>query len=371
MRRARVGRRRPRSRLSGLSRLVGMAGAVALVGCASGDLAGSAAAPAGAAAVATGAASPGPRSAPDDEDLLGVVPDGTETVIDVDVAQLRTSAWSQRLVAAPDDERAARTTAQGFDEITDVDRALFAVSEAAAAADTAAPGAAEAGAAEGGGAGGGPTTLTIARGRFDQGRIGRALGAGWAATSWRGSRVWQQGDRALALLTSRTLIRGEPASVRAAIDCAWGLAPDMRSSAVGELQRQLVARSERPAAVIAAATVTQAMRRRVENEFALPVGLQRAGARLDLGGALELELYGLLANPREAGEMAHNLDVTVRDLRARRALAAFGLSAFLRGVTVTPQGRAVSARLTLPEEQREDLAAKLAFVLEAIRARPR
>ena len=79
----------------------------------------------------------------------------------------------------------------------------------------------------------------------------------------------------------------------------------------------------------------------------------------------------MLATPREAADMAHDLEVTVRDLRARRALAAFGLSAFLRGVTIAPQGRACGARLTLPEEQRDDLAAKLAFVLDAIRARPR
>jgi hypothetical protein len=304
-----------------------------------------------------------PRSAPDDDDLLGVIPEGAETVIEVDVAQLRTSAWSQRLVAVRDDERVARTAAQGFDEIVDVDRAVFAVSEAAVSA----PGVV--GAPDREAAAASPTTLTVVRGRFDTAQLGRAHD-GWTATSWRGSRVWQQGDRALALLTARTLVLGEPPAVRAAIDCAWALAPDVRRGAIGELRRALGGESDRAPAVLAAALVTQAMRKRVEGQIDLPLGLQRAGARLDLGGALELELFGQLATPGEAADLAHNLEVTVRDLRARRALAVFGLTPFLRGVTVTPQGRTLRARLTLPEAEREELAAKLAFVLETIRSRP-
>ena len=311
-----------------------------LAGCAAEDFA----APAPATPATASAAG---RSAPDDNELAGIVPDGAETVLELDVAQLRTSAWSQRLVTVSDAERAAKTEAQGFDEITDVDRAVFAVNEVA----------------------GNTTTLTIARGRFDEARLGRAL-AGWSPASWRGSRIWQQGNEAVALLTARTLIRGEPAAVRTAIDCAWGLAPDVRRSGVGELRRELISGGDHPPAVLAATMVTQAMRQRVASEVDLPPGLERAGARLDLGGPLQLELFGLLATPGEAADMAHNLDVIVRDLRGRRALAVFGLSAFLRDVTVVPQGRSLRARLTLPEEQREDLATKLAFVLETIRARP-
>jgi len=311
-----------------------------LAGCATEDFT----APAPATPATASAAA---RTAPDDSDLAGIVPDGAETVIELDVAQLRTSAWSQRLVAVTDSERAARTDAHGFDEITDVDRAVFAVNETA----------------------GNTTTLTITRGRFEEARLGRAL-AGWVPASWRGSRIWQHGNEAVTLLTARTLIRGEPAAVRNAIDCAWGLAPDVRRSAVGELRRELLSGGDHPPAVLAAALVTEAMRKRVASEVELPVGLERAGARLDLGGPLQLEVFGLLATPGEAAAMAHNLDVTVRDLRARRALAVFGLSAFLRDVTVVPQGRSLRARLTLPEAQREDLATKLAFVLEAIRSRP-
>jgi hypothetical protein len=257
-------------------------------------------------------------------------------------------------VARPDAERAARAVEQGFDEIGDVDRALFAVSEGAA----------------------GPATLLVAQGRFSPARLAAALGAGWVASTWRGSPLWTQtqaparGAEAVALVTPRTLLRGEPAAVRAAIDCAWGLAADARRSAVGELRRELAAAAGDRAALVAASVVTEAMRRRVADEFALPAGLTRVGARLDLGAALRLDVLGLLATPREAAETARNLQSTLRDLRARRALAAFGITPFLSAVAVAPQGRRVRLQLVLPEDQREDLAARLTAIVDAIRARP-
>jgi hypothetical protein len=304
------------------------------------------------AAPPSAAAANPPRSAPDDSDLLGVVPDGAETVIEVDVAQVRASPWSRALVALPDAERATKTDAQGFDEVIDIDRAVFAVSE---------------GAAE-------PTTLVVAQGRFDEARLAQALHDGWTRGEWRGSRLWLRGDQARALLTARTLITGQRDAVRAAIDCAWSLTPDVRQGPLGGLIRELGGDTTRDTsggrpAVTAASTVTEAMRRRVEGQFALPAGLQRAAGRLDLGPSLELELVGLLDSERQADETAHNLSTTLRDLRARRALAIFGITPFLNGVTIAPQGNRVRVRLVVPEDKREDLAAKVAFVLEAIRAR--
>ena len=291
-------------------------------------------------------ASSAPRAAPDDADLAGVVPEGAKTLLDVDVAALRASPWSRALVARPDDERAARAAAQGFDEIGDVDRALFAVSEGGA----------------------GPTTLLVAQGRFDPARLAAALGAGWVAASWRGSPLWERGAETLALLTPRTLLRGEPAAVRGAIDCAWGLAADARRSPAGELRRELAAAGGR-GAVIAAAEVSEPMRARVADEVTLPPGLERVGARLDLGAALRLDVFGLLATPREAAETARNLTLTLRDLRARRALAAFGITPFLAAIAIAPQGKRVRLQLNLPEAEREDLAARLAAIFDAIRAR--
>jgi hypothetical protein len=285
------------------------------------------------------------RSAPDDSDPVGVVPAGPETVLDANMAALRASPWSRALVmSTAAEERAARAAAQGFDEVADVDRVVFAVTEGAA----------------------GPTTLMVAQGRFDERRLAGALGAPWKAGAWRGSRLWEQGDRAVALLTARTLISGAPAAVRAAIDCAWGIVPDARGAAgMAELRRALD--GDRAAATVTAiVAVTEPMRRRIGGEVELPPGLQRVAVRLDLGQALELELLALLATPRDAAAAAHNLDVLLRDLRARPALNAFGLAAVFDGVSLRTEGARVRGRLNLPEDRREDLSAKIGFVVDTI-----
>src|SRR6185369_16104466 len=141
------------------SRALGLgasAAALVLCACATGGGAG-------------GGAGSGQRSAPDDGDLVDVVPAGPETLIDLDVAQLRASPWSRSLVAgALADGRAAKAAAQGFDDRDDLDRVVSAVSEGDA----------------------GPTTLMVARGRFDSDRIaGAHASSPWRASTWRGSRV--------------------------------------------------------------------------------------------------------------------------------------------------------------------------------------
>jgi hypothetical protein len=290
------------------------------------------------------AAAPRLRSAPDDSDPIGVIPAGPETLLDVDVAQLRGSPWSRGLLlSATGDDRAAKTAARGFDDVADVDRAVFAVSEGET----------------------GPATLMVAQGRFDPQRLASALGSAFTAGVWRGSRVWEQGDHALALLTARTLLTGSPSAVRAAIDCAWGMLPDVRGAGVGELQRALDVERGHPAMTVIVA-VTEPMRQRVGGEIDLPAGLERVGARLDLATALDLELLGLLATERDATAAAHNLELTVRDLRARRALKVFGLTAIFDEVTLRAEGKRVHGHLRLAGEKRDDLAAKIGFVLDTI-----
>jgi hypothetical protein len=295
-----------------------------------------------AGAAAGGGASP--RSAPDDSDLFGVVPAGPETLIDLDMAQLRASPWSRALVdSVPAEERAAKAAARGFDDVDDVDRAVFAVSEGEA----------------------GPTTLMVARGRFDAARIDRATGGAWTARSWRGSRLWEQGGSAVALLTERTYLSGSAEAVREAIDCAWGLTPDVRRAELMDLEAALDIPHGHPA-LTALVTISQTMQRRIGGEIELPPGLQRVGVRLDLERALDLGLVASLATEREAQAAEHSLNATLADLRSRKALNVFGLAAIFRSAAVRAEGARVRGRLHLPEDQREDLAAKITFVLETI-----
>jgi hypothetical protein len=300
------------------------------------------------------AASPGPRSAPDDEDLLDVIPAGPETLIDLDVAVLRTSAWSKGLLeAVTAEERTAKTEAQGFDDIADVDRAIFAVSEG----------------------GNGPTTLMLARGRFEQSRIAQAHSAPssssspWTPSSWRGSPVWSQGDAAVALLTPRTFLSGTPAAVREAIDCAWGLTPGIRQSGpIATLERGLGVADphRRRPALLAIVSITEPMKKRVSEEIELPAGLEHVGLRLDIEHALDLDLLALLQSERDAAAAAHLVDATVSEIRSRKALNALGLATIFDGATVAADGTRMRGHLHLPEAKRDDLAQRIALVLEAI-----
>jgi len=317
-----------------------------LVGCAAG------------CATATGpaGATEGPhlRNAPDDSEPSRVVPLGPETVVELDVVQLRNNPWSRPLVTgmAPDD-RQARAAAQGFDDITDVDHLALAVTEVP---------------------GGEPMVLTVSQGRFSQERVAGAFAGGGPPlppVPWRGSPLWQRGDRAIAFVTPRTLISGQVAAVRAAIDCAYGVVPDVWSGELGTLRRALDVARGRPA-LRAVATVSDGVRQRVGGDFAVPPGLRRVAARLDLGGPLDVVALGTFDDPRQASMAARALDQQLGELRRRPVLRILGLSPLLDQASVSPQGSRVTAELHLGEDKREDLSQRVGLILEAlIKARSR
>ncbi|MEA2701083.1 MAG: hypothetical protein QOI66_5354 [Myxococcales bacterium] len=296
-----------------------------------------------------GAAGPGgARNAPDDRDLVGVVPAGPETVLEIDLGQLRDSPWSRGLLQArSEDERQARRLALGYDELVDVDRMVFAVTEDA----------------------GGPLVLTISQGRFTADAVGRGFAGahpGATADPWRGSPLWRAGQEATALVTPRTLVSGRLDSVRGAIDCAFGLAPDARGGGLGPVRRAMEPERGGPA-LVAAVAVTEAMRQRVGGEFQLPDGLHHAGARLDLGAALDVSLLALHDRPEQAAAAARLAQQFLVDLRGRTLLRVFGLGPLLDGASFHAEGTRLRGQLHIPESERADLAQKITLILETLR----
>ncbi|HET6279692.1 MAG TPA: hypothetical protein VFH73_01950 [Polyangia bacterium] len=301
------------------------------------------------ATVPAGATPGGPhlRNAPDDSELGRVVPLGSETVVELDMIQLRSNPWSRTLVngMAPE-ERQARAAAQGFDDIADVDHVALAVTEV--------PGAE-------------PAVLTVSQGRFSQDRVARAFAGGGPAppTPWRGSPLWQRGDRAIAFVTPRTLIAGPMTIVRAAIDCAYGVVPDVWTGELGTLRRALNIDRGRPA-LVAVATVSDGMRQRVGGDFEVPPGLRRVAVRLDLGGPLDAAVLGTFDDPQQALAAARMLDQRLGDLRRRPVLRILGLASLLDQASISPQGSRVTGQLHLSEDKREDLGQRVGVILEAL-----
>jgi len=292
----------------------------------------------------------GPRTSADDGDLWNLAPGDVESLADVDLAALRASPWSQALMQGNlDGDREERRRRFGYDVFTEADRMLVANAEGA----------------------GGPDALgalTLARGRFDAGRVGAAFQAstpGAVATQWRQSALWEGEGRAVALVTPRTLAHGDGQRVRAAVDAAWGIVPDAGVGPLGELRRSLDA-DRSPPAVTLAISVTDAMRTRAAGFLALPEGLRRVGARLDLGADLDAEAVALFDDNRQAVAAASIWTDTARGYARQQMILLLGLGPVFDGLTIGAEGSRVHARLHIGADKREALAEKILALLQLV-----
>jgi hypothetical protein len=290
-------------------------------------------------------ARPGPRAGADDADLWNLIPVDADAIADVDLGALRASPWSQTMMtggfAGDREDRLARF---GYDVFADADRMVVVGGESVGAT----------------------RTLTLARGRFDPERIGGAF-AGVTRGAWRDSPLWQAGPRAVALVTPRTVAQGGPDDVRAAVDAGWGIVPDARGGALGELRRQLQADRRGPAVFIAAA-ITDAVRARANGIIELPPGLERGAARLDLGEDLDAEAVVLMADAHSAEQTAALWTSLVSAYARERMVAILGLSPVLKGTQIAAEGKRIHARLHIPAERRGELAEKLLALLQMVAA---
>jgi hypothetical protein len=287
----------------------------------------------------------GPRTSADDADLWNLIPADADAIADVDLAALRASPWSQALMtggfAGDREDRLARF---GYDVFADADRMVVVGGESV----------------------GSTRTLTLARGRFAPERIGAAF-VGVPREAWRDSPLWQAGPRAVALATPRTVAQGGPDDVRAAIDASWGIVPDARGGALGELRRQLQADRRGPAVFITAA-ITDAVRARANGIVDLPPGLERGAARVDLGDDLNAEAVVLMADARGAQQTAALWTSLVRAYARERMVAILGLSPVLQGTQIAAEGKRIHARLHIPAERRAELGEKLLALLQLLAA---
>lgn len=293
------------------------------------------------------------RTGPDDSDLWNLAPAAADTVAEVDLVALRTSPWTRALTESGlSGQREESRRAFGYDPFTDGDRLLAAAIETDAQT------------------GGVPRVLVVVRGRFDAGQVGAAFGAanpGARQGSWRDTGLWEAPGRAIALVTPRTLVSGDPADVRGAIDAAWGIVPDARSGPLAELRGGQA--NERPGpAVFVAVGITDALRARAAEFAALPPGLLRAGARMDLAQDLNLDFAGVADSPGHAAEAARALLLGSRAYAQGTMIRLLGLAPILNGLTVGADGVRIHGHVTVPAEQRERLADKLLALLQMLAA---
>ena len=288
------------------------------------------------------------RTGPDDSDLWNLAPENADALAEVDLAALRSSPWSRTLTESGlSGQREENLRLYGFDLFADGDRLLAIGSDASGDATR---------------------TLTIVRGRFDPARVAAAFAASTPSTvpgRWRDSPLWEGQGRAVALVTPQTLAAGDPGAVRSAIDAAWGIVPDARSGALGQVRRALDADHPGHAAFVAV-TVTDATRARAAGVMELPAGLINAAVRLDLSDDVNLDLLAALDNPVDAHAAAAAGNLALQSYAQQQIVRLLGFRPILQSVVLGSEGAHVHGHLRVPAESREALSEKLLAVLQMV-----
>jgi hypothetical protein len=323
-----------------------------LLGALAASLATSCATP---AAPGLSAAPAAARTAVDDDDLWALAPAEAELLVWADMAQIRESAWTKAaLYKTAPEERAARAAARGLDEVDDVDRLLYATVPALR---------------EG-------ASILVAQGRVDRERLSAAFRRQhprMTVSDYRGVRVLAEDEEAIAFLTKRTVVSGPLVAVRATIDCGFGLARSVASeswlSALLAGLREGRGPSRRPPAVAAAVRLSSTMRAQLAAEMGEGGTLEQVGARLDLGRDLDVAMVGLVSTPQQALDLAARLSAALRDQRNRPIVFILGLQPILDGVRLAARENRVEGTLRIPEDQRAEIADRMAMVAEQLARR--
>ena len=90
--------------------------------------------------------------------------------------------------------------------------------------------------------------------------------------------------------------------------------------------------------------------------------LEQVGARLDLGRDLDVALLGLVSTHQQALDLAARVSAALREQRNRPLVFILGLQPILDGVRFAARENRVEARLSIPEDQRAEIADRMALV---------
>ncbi len=291
------------------------------------------------------------KDQPDDRDLPALIPVGVQTVIDVDMAALRRSAWTSPIMEGRDPKtRATKAEALGYDDVEDVDRIIYAVTTVGVAAPT----------------------LVVAQGRFQSSRVEDAFRARWPAAvvdRWRGILVLSSGENAIAFLTARTFTSGAPTAVRAVVDRAHGVGADIEADpALGTMRRALCPEGPdaRPV-ILATIAVDDRLRARVGDAVLMPRELRQVGLRVDAGQSLDVNALGILDDRKSASALGRRLGMLLSDPMTRLGLSAIGLGMLLPQTRVTIDGARVRVRTSIDGEARAQVTASLRVLVDSVR----
>jgi hypothetical protein len=287
---------------------------------------------------------------------MSLVPGPVQSLLAVDVAQLRGSPWAQEVLgsAAP----AAGRQGRGFDEIGDVDRWLFATVSA-----------------PGSGAG----TLELGRGRFDPRRVQASFRerhpSAQERTFGRGAGL-ADAQAAVTFPRAGTVALGPIWAVQAAVRAVEPGA----SAAGGERwlaeAAALVDQEVGDAREVGPPPAVELWLRlddRTRGELTALIGDAQAvdwiAARLMLAAEARVVAVALTRGEREAAALAFQLEQQLAGLSRRRSVRALGLGSVVERARVRARGPRVVLELAVSEDERETVSQRLAALAQALRSR--
>lgn len=292
------------------------------------------------------------------DELMALVPGPLQSLLAVDVAQLRGSPWAQPVLetAAPLEGRARR----GFDEIGDVDRWLLANVRTA---------------------GSGTGTLELGRGRFNRGRVEASFRDRHpSAQERRFGRAAGLADAEAAVTfpLGGTVALGPiwavQAAVRAAEPAGTGApkAEPWLAQAVAALEEttRRGAAGDRPrAAVELWLRLDDSTRAELTALVGDAEGVDWIAARLTLAAEARAIAVARTRADGEAAALAMKLAQLLEALSARRSVRALGLGSVLERAQVQALGASVVVELAISPEEREQVSQRLAVLAAALRSR--
>jgi hypothetical protein len=301
----------------------------------------------------------------DERDLISLLPESVDSILTVNLARLRASAFARPLLAAAAEDTRARKE-RGFDELVDVDAWAF--------ARIATPG-------------GNRATLELARGRFERDRVLAAFSA-----RWPNARVTEFGhlpgateaNLAVMFISPRALAMGPSWALRAVVSVIDGRSRSARSLPWLAEVSQALARGRAPyrdvdaeagravgpdedtrAGVLAPAAelavrATRDTRAELTAAFGVDVPIDHVGARIDVGQAARGLLIATATSADAAQSLAEELREGLRTLRTRPSVRAMGLGRMLARGDVAAKDARVAVVLSISAAERETVARKLA-----------
>lgn len=252
------------------------------------------------------------QTLPVGDDPLALLPSGADLVIDVDVLQLRTWPETPRFLQLLPPDAQARLGRLGFDPLADVDQLVLSVAQL-----------------------GTPLAVStlLVRGDLDLDKARAGLGPDGTVSDvdYRGTKISEGPEGALARVTPRLFVLGSRASVRRVIDLARGEGVSVRANdreLMAALARAPTAKDGRPA-IRSALVPSEPLRAELRAQGLPGASIEWLALSLAVGDGFDVGAIAGYRGQAEARDALAEMRASLREFAGRKTITLLGLRPYL------------------------------------------